>query len=179
MDAIVRGNGATHRARPTIKLLDRRNARGSSGSLIRPHSCTRSAPRTSRLGSFLKLDLAPRVAASLYGYASRRVKAENIWGKRRVNRGVPEETEATVAPGQDVGIEEHGGRGAKQTEKLGEQVDSEDEGRKGKLGKQPVEKKATRRRGGSRSRAWRELPSKHTSKFPIQHVLILFGSPQG
>jgi len=55
----------TYRATPTIKLLERRSARGTEGSVMRPQSWVMSAPITSRFGSFLNEDLAPRVAASL------------------------------------------------------------------------------------------------------------------
>jgi hypothetical protein len=55
----------TYRATPTIKLLESRSARGSAGSVMRPQSWMMSAPMTSRFGSLLNEDLAPRVAASL------------------------------------------------------------------------------------------------------------------
>ena len=55
----------TYRATPTIRLLESRSARGSAGSVIRPQSWVMSAPMTSRFGSLLNEDLAPRVAASL------------------------------------------------------------------------------------------------------------------
>jgi hypothetical protein len=59
-----------HRATPTIKLLERRNANGSSGSAISPHNSEISAVITERLGNFLNDDLAPNVAASLNKCAS-------------------------------------------------------------------------------------------------------------
>ena len=55
----------THRTTPTIKLLDRRNASGSSGSDIRVQSSIILAVRTERRCSFFKVDVEPRVAASL------------------------------------------------------------------------------------------------------------------
>ena len=50
-----------------MRLEDNRRARGSLGSAMRSHNCEISAVRTDRLGSFLKDDLGPRVAASLSG----------------------------------------------------------------------------------------------------------------
>lgn len=55
----------SHRATPTIRLLDNRKAKGSTGSAIRSHSCAISAVRTERFGSLLNVDLEPNVAASL------------------------------------------------------------------------------------------------------------------
>ena len=57
--------GITHRATPIMRLLESRRARGSGGSTMRSHSWEMSAVSTERLGSFLKEDFAPRVAASL------------------------------------------------------------------------------------------------------------------
>lgn len=54
-----------HRATPTIRLLDNLSARGSAGSAMRSQSWEISAVSTDRLGSFLNVDLEPRVAASL------------------------------------------------------------------------------------------------------------------
>lgn len=54
-----------YRATPTIRLLERRRAKGSCGSAIRPHSCDIFAVKTERLGSLLKEDFDPKVAASL------------------------------------------------------------------------------------------------------------------
>ena len=58
-------NPRTHRAAPIIRLLDSLRARGSFGCMMRLHNCAISAVWTDRLGSFLKVDLDPRVAASL------------------------------------------------------------------------------------------------------------------
>lgn len=55
----------THRATPTIRLDESRRASGSFGSAIRSHNCEISAVKTDRLGSFLKDDLEPSVAANL------------------------------------------------------------------------------------------------------------------
>ncbi len=54
-----------HLAAPTIRLLDKRSARGSEGSEMRPHNWAILAVMIERRGSFFKEDLAPRVAASL------------------------------------------------------------------------------------------------------------------
>lgn len=59
-----------------MRLLDRRSASGSAGSAMRSHSCEMSAVKTERLGSFLKDDLAPRVAANL------RVVGLGSWERR-------------------------------------------------------------------------------------------------
>lgn len=56
---------SSYRTTPNIKLLESRNARGSSGSEIRSHNWVMSAVSTERLGNFLKVDLDPKVAASL------------------------------------------------------------------------------------------------------------------
>lgn len=56
---------ASYRTTPNIRLLDRRSASGSTGSDIKSHSWAISALSTDLLGSFLKVDLEPKVAASL------------------------------------------------------------------------------------------------------------------
>ena len=53
-----------------MRLLDKRKARGSGGLTMRLQSCEMSAVITERLGSFLKDDLGPRVAANLYPWIS-------------------------------------------------------------------------------------------------------------
>lgn len=55
-----------------MRLLDKRNAKGSGGSAMRLQSWGMSADVTERLGSFLKDDFAPRVAASLRSRAETR-----------------------------------------------------------------------------------------------------------
>lgn len=69
----------TYRATPTIKLLESRSARGSTGSVMRPQSWVMSAPMTSRFGSLLNEDLAPRVAASLQMALSTTGKVKKMW----------------------------------------------------------------------------------------------------
>lgn len=55
----------THLTTPNMRLLDKRSASGSTGCTMRPHNCPMSAVSTDRLGSFLKVDFDPSVAASL------------------------------------------------------------------------------------------------------------------
>ena len=75
----------TYRAAPTSRLLDRRSARGSAGSAMRSQSWAMSALMTSRFGSLLKEDLAPRVAASLQIVLSTRsgVSKDGVYYQRR------------------------------------------------------------------------------------------------
>jgi hypothetical protein len=96
----------TYRATPTIKLLERRSARGSAGSVMRPQSWIMSAPMTSRFGSFLNEDLAPRVAASLQMSLS-------TTGKVRKNGDVlPQETKTAVASREQLWGKEHARKGS-------------------------------------------------------------------
>lgn len=71
----------THRATPTIRLLDNRNARGSSGCAMSSQSWEISAVKTDRLGIFLKDDLEPNVAASL----GQKLKSKN---RQRIHSGI-------------------------------------------------------------------------------------------
>lgn len=86
----------TYRATPTIKLLERRRASGSAGSVIRPQSWMISAPITSRFGNFLNEDLAPRVAASLPTILVQRARV------KRYEFLLPQKTKPTITSGQQL-----------------------------------------------------------------------------
>jgi hypothetical protein len=62
---------------------------------------------TSRFGSFLKEDLAPRVAASL------RITLSTERGAREYQDPLPEETETTVTSREELWGKEHAGKASK------------------------------------------------------------------
>jgi hypothetical protein len=69
---------------------------------MRPQSWAISAPITSRFGSFLNEDLAPRVAASLHNPLSTSIRAS------KGRDPLPKETKTTVASRKELRGKEHG-----------------------------------------------------------------------
>ena len=63
---------------------------------MRSQSWAISAPMTSRFGSFLNEDLAPRVAASLHNRLITRI------GARKGEDSLPKETKTTVASREEL-----------------------------------------------------------------------------
>lgn len=98
-----------YRATPTMRLLDNLKASGSAGSAMRSHSCAISAVNTERLGSFLKVDLEPRVAASLFSWAGKinKISLRSSEKSQATQKASPKETKTTVSFFQQLGSKEH------------------------------------------------------------------------
>lgn len=90
----------THLTAPTIKLLDKRSARGSGGSAIRLHSSEMSAVITERRGNFLKDDLGPNVEASLIDLVS--IDTPSL------KPALPEKSKPTISARKKFYAEKHG-----------------------------------------------------------------------
>ena len=94
---------ATDRATPTIRLLDRRKARGSSGCVINSQSCSTLAVIMNLLGIFLKGDLESKVAASLRTRVGQGFEEKH----RESVMIVPQKAIAVVSPREELRTEEH------------------------------------------------------------------------